>query len=113
MTFLLSFENTHACRINSRNRADTFNTKHFRGRRGNNAGRKYKVRIETAPDMTIEWGVFAGIQTPRKGGTTQMPCRVRTVITPTEANTSWCSGWKCSGITSGLENHGTHSQSPP
>ena len=38
--------------------------------------------------MATECGVCAGIHTARKGGTTQMPCSVRTVITPSDANTS-------------------------
>jgi len=44
--------------------------------------------METFPHMATEWGVFAGIQTARNGGTTQMPSLVRTVITPLEANSS-------------------------
>jgi hypothetical protein len=44
--------------------------------------RKYTVRIETEPDMTMLCGVFAGIQTARRAGTTHVPWSVRTVITP-------------------------------
>jgi hypothetical protein len=48
--------------------------------------------METKPDMTMRCGVSAGIQTARIGGTTQTFWPVCTVITPVDANTSWCSG---------------------
>src|SRR5271169_3623031 len=97
-TLLSSFENPHACRISSFKSGDTFMTKHFFGRAWQSSGRKYSVLIETRPEVDTEWGVFAGIQTARSGGTTQMPCFARTVITPCEANRSWSSGCACSGI---------------
>lgn len=46
---------------------------------------KYRVRIATAPDIVIECEISAGIQTARLGGTTQVPSRVRIVITPRDA----------------------------
>lgn len=41
-----------------------------------------------AADIMMLWVVFAGIQTALRGGTIQMPCFVRTVITPLDAKTS-------------------------
>jgi len=48
-------------------------------------GFKYRVRIATAPDIAIVCETFSGIQTARLGGTTQVPSRVRMVITPRDA----------------------------
>jgi len=53
-----------------------------------NFGMKYSVRMDTPPDIMMLWVVFAGIQTALRGGTIQMPCFVRTVITPLDAKTS-------------------------
>src|SRR6266481_6643291 len=49
--------------------------------------------------MATECGVFAGIHTARRVGTTQTPCFVRSVITPLDANNNWSSGCECSWIT--------------
>ena len=90
--FLLNLLNLQACRISSRNSAETFITKHFSRSVRPSFGRKYNVRIETGPDIATECGVSAGIHTARIGGTTQTPCLVLSVITPLEANNSWSSG---------------------
>src|SRR5216110_2095190 len=55
-------------------------TKHFPRNARQSFGRKYRVLMETCPDMATECGVFAGIQTARSGGTTQTPCLVDRVI---------------------------------
>src|SRR6266702_2194665 len=89
---LLNRLNLQACRISSRNSAETFITKHFSENFLQSLGRKYRVLIETGPDISTECGVFAGIHTARSGGTTQTPCFVRSVITPLDANNSWSSG---------------------
>src|SRR6202795_1709024 len=86
--FLFSLLNVQAWRISSRRSGVTFITKHFFGNPLTRRGRKYNVRIETWPDMVTEGGVLAGIQTARIGGTTQIPCPVRRVITPFEAKMS-------------------------
>lgn|SRR6266566_832629 len=91
-TRLFNFGNSQACRISSFKRADTFITKHLDGKARRSLGNRYSVLIETCPDMVTECGVSAGIHTARIGGTTQTPCRVRSVITPFEANNSWSSG---------------------
>src|SRR5882672_2331194 len=49
--------------------------------------------------MATECGVFAGIHTARRVGTTQTPCFVPSVITPFDANNNWSSGCECSTIT--------------
>src|SRR5258707_15201045 len=95
---LFNLLNLHACRITSLRSDDTFMTKHFPRNARQSFGRKYKVLMETCPDMATECGVFAGIQIARSGGTTQTPCLVDRVITPSEAKSSWSSGWECSGI---------------
>jgi hypothetical protein len=71
--FLFNFGNLLACRINSLKSDETFMTKQFAGKLRTIRGRKYRVLIETGPDITTEWGVPAGIQTARNGGTTQIP----------------------------------------
>jgi hypothetical protein len=48
-------------------------------------GFKYRVRIATSPDIVMVCENSAGIQTARLGGTTQVPSRVRIVITPRDA----------------------------
>src|SRR4029077_10844843 len=96
---LFNLLNLQACRISSRKSDETFITKHFPGSFLQSLGRKYKVLIETGPDISTEWGVFVGIHTARNGSTTQTPCFVRSVITPLEANSNWSSGWECSAIT--------------
>jgi hypothetical protein len=59
-----------------------FRTQHDRGRRRTYRGAKYRVRIETIPDITMLCTVRDGIHTARWGGTTQKPSAVRIVITP-------------------------------
>src|SRR6516162_4929792 len=88
---LLILLNLHACRINSLKSGDTFMTKHLWARARQSLGKKYRVLIDTCPEISTEWKVFAGIQTARRGGTTQIPSFVRTVITPVEANSNWSS----------------------
>src|SRR2546421_7842848 len=73
-------------------------TKHFPRNARQSFGRKYRVLMETCPDMATECGVFAGIQTARSGGTTETPCLVDRVITPSEAKSSWSSGWERMGV---------------
>jgi hypothetical protein len=41
--------------------------------------------MATTPDIVIVCGIWAGIQTARCGGTTHVPFRVLTVMTPREA----------------------------
>jgi hypothetical protein len=60
---LFNFGNLQACRINSLRSDDTFMTRHFAGKVRTSLGRKYRVLIETGPDIATEWGVSAGIQT--------------------------------------------------
>jgi hypothetical protein len=66
-----------------------FRTQHDRGRWRTYLGAKYRVRMETDPDIVMLCTVRDGIHTPRWGGTTQNPSSVRIVITPLEAKTSW------------------------
>src|SRR5215467_8000600 len=91
-TRLCNLGNWQAWRISSFKKPDTFITKHLAGKARRRLGNRYRVLIETAPDMVTECGVSAGIHTARIGGTTQTPFRVRSVITPLEANNSWSSG---------------------
>src|SRR5215831_20724539 len=91
-TRFFNLGNWQAWRISSFKKPDTFITKHLGGKARRRLGNRYRVLIETAPDMVTECGVSAGIHTARIGGTTQTPFRVRSVITPLEANNSWSSG---------------------
>src|SRR5256885_1658134 len=54
-------------------------------------GEMYKVRMDTAPEISIECTIRAGTHTPLCDGITHVPVGVCTVITPFEAYTSWCS----------------------
>lgn len=77
-----------AWRISWFNRGDTLTTQQSLGSVGANRALKYSVRIATMPDIKIECGTPAGIHTARSVGTTQVPFRVCTVITPRDAYTS-------------------------
>jgi len=54
--------------ISSRRSGVTCSTAHPRDSRETNPGRKYRVRMETAPIIWIRWRVFSGIQSAKCGG---------------------------------------------
>src|SRR5579863_10731585 len=88
VTDVFNVRTVHAWRISSLSRAETLITQQSRGGPLARRGLRYSVRIATTPDIVIVCGIVAGIQTARCGGTTQVPLRVFTVITPREAKTS-------------------------
>ena len=74
-----------ACKINSFNRGGTLTTQQALGMDVANLAFRYSVRIATLPDIEIVCGTASGIHTARWVGTTQVPSRVCTVMTPLDA----------------------------
>jgi len=84
-TLFLNVRNVHAYRTNSLSKAGTLITQQSGGSPLASRGFRYSVRIATEPDIVTMCGTPAGIHTARWGGTTHVPSRLRTVITPREA----------------------------
>jgi len=71
-----------ALTISARSRAEICTTWQLAGRSALASGSTNNTRAATAPVICKLWRVMAGSQTPRLGGTTQLPCSVSTRTTP-------------------------------
>ncbi|KAG1582038.1 hypothetical protein G6F46_015283 [Rhizopus delemar] len=71
-----------AAPISSRSSGEIDSTQHCSGRCAAVPGSTNTVRMRGSPLMRMPCGTHAGTQTPRVGGTIQIPASVSTTITP-------------------------------
>jgi|GEM_PF-3763795 len=71
-----------ARRVSSRSSAETDDTAHAAGNSLAKSGRKYSVLSSARPAKRMRWATPAGAQIAQRGGATQEPASVHTVITP-------------------------------